>query len=88
MPVTVDERLFDELQFNRKDRHQWRERQKQIAREPERAMVRLVEAAIAWNAAGRTNGPKDIEDITRTVEYAVEQQLRVNMYLEDWSSGY
>ena len=29
-----------------------------------------------------------IEDITRTVEYAFEQQLRVNMYLEDWSSGY
>tara|TARA_Y100001970_G_scaffold158196_1_gene193485 strand:+ start:189 stop:1691 length:1503 start_codon:yes stop_codon:yes gene_type:complete len=29
-----------------------------------------------------------IEDISRTVEYAKERQLRVNMYLEDWSSGY
>lgn len=29
-----------------------------------------------------------INDITRTVEYAREQGLKVNMYLEDWSSGY
>ena len=29
-----------------------------------------------------------IDDISRTVEYARERQLRVNMYLEDWSSGY
>ena len=29
-----------------------------------------------------------IDDISRTVEYAKERQLRVNMYLEDWSSGY
>ena len=29
-----------------------------------------------------------IDDIARTVEYAKERQLRVNMYLEDWSSGY
>jgi len=32
--------------------------------------------------------PTHIEDITRTVEYAREQGLRVNMYLEDWSNGY
>ena len=29
-----------------------------------------------------------IGDISRTVEYALERQLRVNMYLEDWSSGF
>ena len=29
-----------------------------------------------------------IDDITRTVEYAQEQGLSVNMYLEDWSGGY
>jgi len=29
-----------------------------------------------------------IDDITRTVEYAREQGLSVNMYLEDWSGGY
>jgi D-citramalate synthase len=29
-----------------------------------------------------------IDDIGRTVEYAHEQGLRVNMYLEDWSNGY
>ena len=29
-----------------------------------------------------------IEDISRTVDYALEQQFIVNMYLEDWSSGY
>ncbi|NKB32280.1 MAG: 2-isopropylmalate synthase [Pseudomonadales bacterium] len=29
-----------------------------------------------------------IDDISRTVEYAREQGLTVNMYLEDWSSGY
>ena len=29
-----------------------------------------------------------IDDITRTVEYAREQGLSVNIYLEDWSSGY
>lgn len=29
-----------------------------------------------------------VEDISRTVEYAHEQGLRVNMYLEDWSNGY
>lgn len=29
-----------------------------------------------------------IEDIRRTVEYAQECGLRVNMYLEDWSNGY
>ena len=29
-----------------------------------------------------------VEDICRTVEYAKEQGLKVNMYLEDWSSGY
>jgi len=29
-----------------------------------------------------------VEDICRTVEYAKEQDLKVNMYLEDWSSGY
>ena len=29
-----------------------------------------------------------IDDISRTVEYARARQLRVNMYLEDWSSGY
>ncbi len=28
------------------------------------------------------------EDIARTVDYAHEQGLRVNMYLEDWSNGY
>ena len=29
-----------------------------------------------------------IEDICRTVDYAQEQGLRANMYLEDWSNGY
>ena len=29
-----------------------------------------------------------IDDICRTVDYAREQGLSVNMYLEDWSSGY
>ena len=29
-----------------------------------------------------------IDDISRTVEYAKENGLIVNMYLEDWSSGY
>ena len=29
-----------------------------------------------------------LEDIFRTVEYAKEKGLTVNMYLEDWSSGY
>ena len=29
-----------------------------------------------------------IDDISRTVEYARARQLRVNMYLEDWSSGF
>ncbi len=29
-----------------------------------------------------------VADIERTVEYAKEQGLRVNMYLEDWSNGY
>ena len=29
-----------------------------------------------------------LEDIVRTVEYAREQGLSVNMYLEDWSNGY
>lgn len=29
-----------------------------------------------------------IEDIRRTVAYAQEQGLRVNLYLEDWSNGY
>ncbi len=29
-----------------------------------------------------------VEDICRTVDYAREQGLEVNMYLEDWSSGY
>ncbi|MDG2141631.1 MAG: alpha-isopropylmalate synthase regulatory domain-containing protein [Gammaproteobacteria bacterium] len=29
-----------------------------------------------------------LEDISRTVEYAKEKGLAVNMYLEDWSSGY
>lgn len=28
------------------------------------------------------------EDIARTVDYALDQGLRVNMYLEDWSNGY
>lgn len=28
------------------------------------------------------------EDIARTVDYALAQGLRVNMYLEDWSNGY
>lgn len=32
--------------------------------------------------------PTHVEDITRTVEYAQSQGLRVNMYLEDWSNGY
>ena len=29
-----------------------------------------------------------VEDIARTIEYAKDQGLQVNMYLEDWSSGY
>ena len=29
-----------------------------------------------------------LDDIVRTVEYAKECDLKVNMYLEDWSSGY
>jgi len=29
-----------------------------------------------------------LEDIRRTVEYAREQDLKVNVYLEDWSNGY
>ncbi len=32
--------------------------------------------------------PEHIEDIRRTVAYAHERGLRVNMYLEDWSNGY
>jgi len=31
--------------------------------------------------------PEHIEDIRRTVAYAHERGLRVNMYLEDWSNG-
>ena len=31
---------------------------------------------------------RHLEDISRTVEYAKEEGLTVNMYLEDWSSGY
>ena len=29
-----------------------------------------------------------VDDICRTVEYAHDEGLKVNMYLEDWSSGY
>lgn len=29
-----------------------------------------------------------LDDISRTIEYACDQGLTVNMYLEDWSSGY
>ena len=29
-----------------------------------------------------------LEDIRRTVEYAHDQNVRVNVYLEDWSNGY
>ena len=29
-----------------------------------------------------------LEDIRRTIEYACEQGLKVNVYLEDWSNGY
>ncbi|HCK76397.1 MAG TPA: 2-isopropylmalate synthase, partial [Gammaproteobacteria bacterium] len=29
-----------------------------------------------------------LEDIERTVEYALEHDLLVNVYLEDWSNGY
>jgi D-citramalate synthase len=29
-----------------------------------------------------------LEDVRRTVEYAHEQDLKVNLYLEDWSNGY
>jgi D-citramalate synthase len=36
---------------------------------------------------GRTLA-EHIEDIRRTVAYAHERGLRVNMYLEDWSNGY
>ena len=36
---------------------------------------------------GRTLA-EHIEDIRRTVSYAQERGLRVNMYLEDWSNGY
>lgn len=32
--------------------------------------------------------PQHIDDIQRTVEYAHDQGLAVNMYLEDWSNGY
>ena len=31
---------------------------------------------------------RHVDDIIRTVEYAGERGLRVNMYLEDWSGGY
>src|SRR5690606_16807028 len=36
---------------------------------------------------GRTLA-QHIEDIRRTVAYAQEQDLQVNLYLEDWSNGY
>ncbi len=36
---------------------------------------------------GRTPA-QHFEEIHRTVEYAAEQDLRVNIYLEDWSNGY
>ena len=29
-----------------------------------------------------------LKDIERTVEYALEHDLLVNVYLEDWSNGY
>ena len=32
--------------------------------------------------------PTHVADIERTVEYAKEQGLKVNMYLEDWSNGF
>ncbi len=32
--------------------------------------------------------PEHVEDIRRTIDYAREQGLTVNIYLEDWSNGY
>jgi D-citramalate synthase len=39
------------------------------------------------NQLGKTLA-QHLEDIKRTVAYAHEQGLKVNMYLEDWSNGY
>ena len=39
------------------------------------------------NQLGKTLD-EHVEDILRTVNYASEQGLRVNAYLEDWSNGY
>ena len=36
----------------------------------------------------RRSPDQHLEDIRRTVEYAREQELKVNVYLEDWSNGY
>ena len=36
----------------------------------------------------RRTPDQHLEDIRRTVEYAREQELKVNVYLEDWSNGY
>ena len=32
--------------------------------------------------------PEHVADIRKTVKYALDQGLKVNMYLEDWSNGY
>jgi len=36
----------------------------------------------------RRTPEQHLEDICRTIEYAREQGLKVNVYLEDWSNGY
>ena len=36
----------------------------------------------------RRTPEQHLEDIVRTVAYAREQELTVNVYLEDWSTGY
>jgi D-citramalate synthase len=40
-----------------------------------------------WNQL-RKSREQHVEDVLRTESYALEQGLRVNLYLEDWSNGY
>ena len=40
-----------------------------------------------WNQLRKTR-EQHVEDVRRTLSYAFEQGLTVNLYLEDWSNGY
>ena len=68
MPIGTEEVIKKQLGFDKRMRRKWKVDQEKIRRQGERTLAHLVDAALRWNACGRTPADsKMTEDILPTI---------------------